>query len=260
MNLVVTGLALVLLSALAAAFTRRWPAPALLGLAAGVALSAYGLWPVADEEPPGTVLASDRVPAVETAAATGKPQTTIPEAQEPAGGGESAGDAQKAEPAVAPPIPEHVLPGRAAAWVGELAHLVQQPNHFPLTQSGAAPEGAPNEGDRVYEYVNLKLGERTLQTVFLSKNPGDPATWMAHVEPGIQGPPIQPEEIGKLRILGEGGNFIVFKIEDGPLAGNFLVWATGGHRGGGEAVRVYSPKFLEREHGLAQQIAGAAGE
>ena len=103
--------------------------------------------------------------------------------------------------------------------------------------------------------MDLNLAGRTLQTVFLSKYPTDPETWMVHVEPGAQGPPIQPEELGKVRVLGEGGNFVVFKIEDGPFAGDYLVWATGGRRGGGEAVRVYSPGFLEREQGLARQIA-----
>ena len=254
MNLVVVGLVLVLLSASMALFSRRWSSPAVLGVASGLAIAAFGLWPGGSEEPVGTVLASDRTPAVEaTEAATETGVTETKAAGDPA---PSEADA----PEVAPPIPEHLIPGRAADWVGELAKLVQKPNHFPLAQSGAAPEGAPNEGDRIYEYVNLGLGGRTFQTVFLSTDPEDPGTWMVHLEPGAQGPPVQPEELGGVRILGEGGNFLVFKIEDGPLAGNFLVWATGGHRGGGEAVRVYSPGFLEREQGLAQQIARAAGE
>ena len=258
MNLVVIGLVLVLLSALMALFLRRWSSPAVLGVVTGLALAAFGLWPGGSEEPVGTVLASDRTPTAEAASTRAEPEPPVAEAAAP--GSEAEESPAEAEAEVAPPIPEHVIPGQAAAWVGELERLVQKPNHFPLAQSGAAPEGAPNEGDRIYEYVDLKLGGRTLQTVFLSKNPTDPDTWMVHVEPGAQGPPIQPEELGKVRILGEGGNFIVFKIEDGPLAGNYLVWATGGHRGGGEAVRVYSPRFLEREQGLAQQIARAAGE
>ncbi len=258
MNLVVIGLVLVLLSALMALFMQRWSSPAMLGVVTGLALAALGLWPGGSEEPVGTVLASDRAPAVETTNAEAEQSSSEAVAAEP--GSEAAEPPTETEPEVAPSIPEHVIPGMAAAWVDELDRLVQKPNHFPLAQSGAAPEGAPNEGDRIYEYLNLKLADRTLQTVFLSKNPTDPDTWMVHLEPGAQGPPIQPEELGKLRILGEGGNFIVFKIEDGPLAGNYLVWATGGHRGGGEAVRVYSPRFLEREQGLAQQIARAAGE
>ncbi len=249
MNLVVVGLVLVLLSALMALFARRWSSPAVLGVVTGLALAAFGLWPGGSEEPVGTVLASDRAPAAAMEAAA--PETGVPE---------DAAAAKEDAPEAAPPIPEHLIPGRAGAWVGELERLVQEPNRFPLAQSGAAPEGAPNEGDRIYEYVDLNLADRTLQTVFLSKHPTDPETWMVHLEPGAQGPPIQPEELGKVRILGEGGNFLVFKIEDGPLAGNYLVWATGGHRGGGEAVRVYSPRFLEREQGLAQEIARAAGE
>ncbi len=249
MNLVVIGFVLVLLSALMALFSRRWSSPAVLGVITGLALAAFGLWPGGSEGPLGTVLTYDRAPAA--AAEATAPGTGAPE---------SAAVAKEDEPEAAPPIPEHLIPGRAAAWVDELARLVQKPNRFPRAQSGAAPEGAPIEGDRIYEYVDLNLAGRTLQTVFLSKKPGDPGTWMVHVEPGAQGAPIQPEELGKVRILGEGGNFLVFRIEDGPLAGNYLVWATGGHRGGGEAVRIYSPGFLEREQGLAQQIARAAGE
>jgi len=259
MNLVAVGLALVLLSALMALATRRWSSPAVLGVVTGLVLAAFGFWSSPRTAPAGTVLASDRAPAIENegvAASETKPQP----AETPAGVAEAGEGANEALPEAAPAIPEHVIPGAARAWVGELAKLVGKPNRFPLAQSGDAPPGAPNEGDRIYEYVNLELAGRTLQTVFLSKNPGDPGTWMVHVEPGAQGAPIQPEELGKVRVLGEGGNFVVFKIEDGPLAGNYLVWATGGHRGGGEAVRVYSPRFLEREQGLAQQIARAAGE
>ncbi|XOB98871.1 hypothetical protein ACMC9I_01920 [Deinococcota bacterium DY0809b] len=248
MNLVVVGLALVLLSALMALATRRWSSPAVLGVVTGLVLAAFGFWSSPRTATAGTVLASDRSPAVRNEASSA--------AAEP----KAAGNASETAPEVAPAIPEHVIPGAARAWVGELAKLVEQPNHFPLAQSGEAPPGAPNEGDRIYEYVDLNLAGRTLQTVFLSKKPGDPGTWMVHVEPGAQGAPIQPEELGKVRILGEGGNFLVFRIEDGPLAGNFLVWASGGHRGGGEAARVYSPRFLEREQGLAQQIARPAGE
>jgi len=298
MSLFIVGLVLILLSALMAALARRWSAPAALGAAAGVLLVAFGFWSHG-EEPTGRLLASDRV-AAETAAApaeTNPAQETqsadagnavAPSPQATSGAPEEAtgtpGSAQTATTAnvadsgatpaqqdqpdgaeeaaseAAPDIPEHVIPGDAASWVAELAKLIEKPNHFPLTQSGDAPVGAPNEGDRIYEYINLQLAGRSLQTIFLSKSPDDPQTWMVHVEPGAEGLPIQPEELGRVRILGEGGNFVVFKIEDGPLAGNFLVWATGGHRGGGEAIRVYSPRFLEREQGLAEQIVRAAGE
>ncbi|HGY09993.1 MAG TPA: hypothetical protein ENK37_08095 [Oceanithermus profundus] len=253
MNLVVVGLFLVILSALIAYFNRRWSSIALLGMLTGAVVAALGLWPRPAAEPVGTILASDRV-EVETKASAAAPET--PAEEPPAANPQT----EAAAPQTAPAIPEHVLGGEAHPWVAEVKALTEKPNHFPLAQSGTAPPDAPNAGDRIYEYVDIQLGGRTFQTVFLSKNPDDPGTWMVHLEPGAQGPPIQPEELGRVRILGEGGNFLVFKIEDGPFAGNFLVWATGGHRGGGEAVRVYSPAFLEREHGLAQQIARAAGE
>lgn len=259
MNLVVAGLVLILLSALAALFATRWSAPALLGVVAGLALAAWGFVPHTTPKPAGTVLASDRAPqpaAQAKEAAVAEPNGGA--GGENAAGSQAAGNANTASQ-TAPAIPEHLIPGKARDWVSELKQLVERPNRFSPTQSGAAPEDAPNKGDRIYEYVNLKLAGRTFQTVFLSKNPDDPETWMVHVEPGAQGAPVQPEELGKLRVLGEGSNFIVFKIEDGPFARDFLIWATGGHRGGGEAVRVYSPKFLEREHGLAQQIARSAG-
>ncbi len=253
MNPVVVGLILVILSALIAYFYRRWSSIALLGMLTGAVVAALGLWPRPAAQPVGTVLASDRV-EVEAQAPAAAPETP---AEEPAA---AAPQTEAPAPQTAPAIPEHVLGGQARPWVAEAKALIEKPNHFPLAQSGAAPADAPNAGDRIYEYVDLELGGRAFQTVFLSKDPDDPVTWMVHIEPGAKGAPIQPEELGRVRILGEGGNFLVFKIEDGPFAGNFLVWATGGHRGGGEAVRIYSPAFLEREHGLAQQIARAAGE
>ncbi len=275
MNAVVIGLTLIALSALMALVQRRWSSPAILGVVAGVALAGYGLWPQPAEPAVGTVLASDAAPArtqpaaaaPETPSPAAKAQETTdevadaPMATEETAKPASEGGATEAEaPAVAPAIPEHVIPGATQDWVAEVKNLVEKPNHYPLAQSGDAPEDAPNRGDRIYEYIDIKLGGRTFQTVFLSKSPSDPEMWMVHIEPGAQGAPIQPEELGSVRILGEGGNFIVFLIEDGPFAGDYLIWATGGHRGGGEAIRIYSPKFLEREHGLAQQIAQAAGE
>jgi len=234
----------------------------------GFGLAGYGFFssqsqPQVIEE---TVLASDEnLPAKPQPAEAEQPAKPEAEQQEDAAvageteNGSEEQTTEEVEVAPAPDIPEHVIGGQAQPWVEELARLVEKPNHFPLAQSGWAPEDAANAGDRIYEYVNIKLAGRSFQTVFLSKNPNDPDTWMVHVEPGAEGLPIQPEELGKVRILGEGSNYIVFLIESGPFAGDYLIWATGGHRGGGEAIRIYSPAFLTREHGLAEQIAAAAG-
>jgi len=268
MSIVWIGLALVAISALMGLVQQKWTLPAVLGVIIGFGLAGYGFLssrpqPQVVEE---TVLASDEnLPAKPQLVEEEQPAEPAAEQQEDAAvASETAAEGEEqtteeAEVAPAPDIPEHVIGGQTQPWVEELAKLVEKPNHFPLAQSGWAPEDAPNAGDKIYEYVDIKLGGRAFQTVFLSKNPDDPATWMVHIEPGASGLPIQPEELGKVRILGEGGNFIVFLIESGPFSGNYLIWATGGHRGGGEAIRVYSPSFLKREHGLAEQIATAAG-
>ncbi len=266
MNVVWIGLALAALGAVLGLFQQKWTLPAVLGVVIGFGLAGYGYYAAhsqpavieeevlgSDENLPQQPVAADAEGAGEKAAAAAAGEAADKD-------GQPAGEEPAAEVAPAPDIPEHVITGQAQPWVEELAKLVAKPNHFPLAQSGWAPEDAPNSGDRIYEYVDIKLAGRAFQTVFLSKKPDDPNTWMVHVEPGASGLPIQPEELGKARILGEGGNFMVFLLEDGPFAGDYLIWATGGHRGGGEAIRIYTPSFLSREHGLAAQIAAAAGE
>ncbi|WP_457637147.1 hypothetical protein [Oceanithermus sp.] len=260
MSIVWIGLVLVAISAAMALAQQKWSTPAVLGLIIGLGLAGYGFLA---SRPPAqviqeTVLASDENPPARPKPAEEQKQPEPPSGEQTKSGAATTKKQEEAKAtavAPAPDIPEHVIGSQEQPWVDELAKLVEKPNHFPLTQSGPAPEDAPNAGDKIYEYVNIKLGGRAFQTVFLSKKPDDPNTWMVHVEPGANGLPIQPEELGKVRILGEGGNFIVFQIESGPFAGNYLIWATGGHRGGGEAIRIYSPSFLSREHGLAAQIA-----
>lgn len=273
MNVVWIGLVLVAAGALLGLLKQKWTAPAILGVIIGLGLAGYGFFS-SQSQPPvleETVLASDAgKTAAETteqpAPATTEPATSKPKAEPQAMADTEDQENQPAEQnaaeevATAPNIPEHVIPGKVQPWVEELAKLVAKPNHFPLTQSSMAPEDAPNKGDRIYEYVDIKLGGRAFQTVFLSKSPTDPNMWMVHVEPGAKSPPIQAEELGDVRVLGEGGNFIVFRLESGPFAGDYLIWASGGHRGGGEAIRVYSPAFLSREHGLAAQIAADAAK
>gem|GEM_PF-3436249 len=264
MTFVLTGLTLVIAAA-AAAFFKRWSVLSLLGVLAGLLLVVYGVSSMGHDRVPISeeVLASDSGNAVANgdAAQNGHSQVKKDDDSDapPAKTSQQEGESGAKEE-VAPDIPEHVLRGNVQPWTEEVKRLIAKPNHYPLLQAGDAPEDAPNKGDRIYEYTDLKLGGRYFQTVFLSKNPHDGATWMVHLEPGMKGVPIKPEELGSARILGEGGNFIVFKLVDGPFAGDYLVWASGGHRGGGEAVRIYSPSFLKREHGLAQQIAAAAAK
>ena len=272
MSIVWIGLVLVAISALMGLLQQKWTLPAILGLLIGFGLAGYGFFssqpqPQVVEE---KVLASDEnLPAKPQLAEKEQPAESATRQQEDTAAinettaaNNEAETPQEEEAAVAPApdIPDHVIGGQTRPWVEEAAKLVEKPNHFPLAQSGAAPDDAPNAGDKIYEYIDIKLGGRAFQTVFLSKSPDDPNTWMVHIEPGASGLPIQPEELGKVRILGEGGNFIVFLIESGPFAGDYLIWASGGHRGGGEAIRIYSPSFLSREHGLAAQIAEAAGK
>ncbi len=274
MNVVWIGLVLVAAGALLGLLKQKWTAPAILGVVIGFGLAGYGFFS-SQSQPPAleeTVLASDAGKTIAETTKQPAPATTEPATSKPKAEPQAVADAaenqenqpakQKAaeEVATAPNIPEHVIPGKVQPWVEELAKLVAKPNHFPLTQSSMAPEDAPNKGDRIYEYVDIKLGGRAFQTVFLSKSPTDPNMWMVHVEPGAKSPPIQAEELGDVRVLGEGGNFIVFRLESGPFTGNYLIWASGGHRGGGEAIRVYSPAFLSREHGLAAQIAADAAK
>ena len=269
MSIVWIGLILVVISSLLGMLQKKWTILTFIGLITGVSLIGYNFFnnqqqsQIAEE----TILSSDENSSVkqpqkkEDLVNPAAKQEDLAKNDELPANKENGSETFKeeaAEVAPAPDIPEHVIGGQEQPWVEELAKLVKKPNHFPLAQSGWAPEDAPNTGDKIYEYIDIKLGGRAFQTIFLSKNPDDPDTWMVHVEPGANGLPIQPEELGKVRILGEGGNFIVFLIESGPFAGDYLIWASGGHRGGGEAVRIYSPPFLDREHGLAAQIAEAA--
>ncbi len=155
-----------------------------------------------------------------------------------------------------PPAAEHRLEGEPRPWTRAARQLVENPTARPAHQTAEMPAGSPQAGLKVYEYLNLKLGDRTFETVLLATRPGAPDDFVLELTPGTQGPPIQPEELGEVELLGEGTNYWVFRILRGPFAGAYLVWSTAtGHRGtGGEAVRIYSQKALAREAALARLL------
>jgi len=236
MNLVWIGLAIVAVSALLGLIQQKWTLPAVLGVIIGFGLAGYGFFstqsqPQVIEE---TVLASDEAPAAPQEAAT--PPATG------AGG----------EMTAAPEIPEHVIKGEARPWVAEVKKILDDPNAYPLFNSGVAQEGL-NKGDLFYEYADVKMGDRTLGVVFLSRSPDDPDVWMMHIEPGEGQPPIEAQELGSVAVIGQGEGFIMFEIKDGPFAGDYLVWGVDENGNGGFAIRIYTPAFLEREHLRNQQ-------
>jgi len=151
-------------------------------------------------------------------------------------------------------VPEHRLEGDPRPWVEAAWELVQNPKRFPANQVATLPPGTPHAGMRVYEYVNLKLGDRTFETVILAVREGEEGEdFVLELTPGAKGKPIAPEELGDVLLIGQGPNYWVFRILEGPFKGHFLVWSTAtGHRGaGGEAIRIYAPKTLRRERGFS---------
>ena len=228
-NLTILGLALLALGALVGLFQRRWSLPALLLALAGAGLAAYGFFAAPTE--PGvareTVLASDAEPGVTRSA---QPQA-----------------------AGADTVAEHTIPGETRPWVQELARLIEDPETYPLFNSGVAEDGL-NAGDRYYEYAKLELSDRTLDVVFLTRSPDDPDVWMLHLEPGEGRPPVATSEFGSVTVLGQGEGYLLFRIDDGPFAGDYLVWAVGEDGEGGWAVRIYTPAYLDREHARAQTV------
>ena len=147
-------------------------------------------------------------------------------------------------------VPEHRLAGEPAPWVAEVKALVKDPTRIPPNQTAELPE----EGLLVYEYVNVELPGRTFETVLLAVKKDDPEDYVLELTPGNKGKPIAPEELGDVLLLGQGPNFWVLSIREGPFKGSYLVWSTAtGHRGtGGEAIRIYSQKALNREPVLAR--------
>jgi len=147
------------------------------------------------------------------------------------------------------PVPEHLLPGDPAPWLEKLLALVEDPRTFPQNQTAEIPE----KGLVIYEYVNVKLPGRTFETVLLALKKDDPENYVIELTPGTKGKPLAPEEFGDVELLGEGPNYWVFRILEGPFKDHILVWSTAtGHRGvGGEAARIYSPKAAASEPALA---------
>ncbi|WP_456476913.1 hypothetical protein [Oceanithermus sp.] len=226
-NLTILGLALLALGALVGLLQRRWSLPALLLALAGTALAAYGFFAAPAE--PGTaketVLASDAEPGVTRSA---RPQAAGADA-----------------------VAGHTVPGETRPWVHELARLTRDPEAYPLFNSGVAEDGL-NAGDRYYEYAKLELPDRALDVVFLTRSPNDPDVWMLHLEPGEGRPPVATGEFGTVTVIGQGEGYLLFQIDDGPFAGNYLVWAVDEDGEGGWAVRIYTPAYLDREHARAQ--------
>lgn len=240
MNLVWIGLAIVAVAALMGLAQQKWTLPAILGVIIGFGLAGYGFFssqsqPQVIEE---TVLASDEAPATQQ-------EATPPPA---AGSG--------GEMTAAPEIPEHVIQGEAKPWVTAVKKVLDDPKAYPLFNSGVAQEGL-NKGDLFYEYADVKVGDRTLGVVFLSRSPDDPGVWMMHIEPGEGQPPIAAQELGSVAVIGQGDGFIMFQMKDGPFAGDYLVWGTDDKGNGGFAIRIYTPAFLEREHVRNQQAEQA---
>jgi len=150
--------------------------------------------------------------------------------------------------AAAPP-PAHLLKGVPRPWVKAARALVEHPEqHHPSQTAEVAPKGS-RPALLIFEFVGLKLGDRKFETVLLARAKADPGDWMLELTPGKYGPPIAPEEVGDVLLVGEGANYWIFRIKAGPFAGDLLVWSTAsGHRGvGGEAVRIYSKKAASHE-------------
>ncbi len=139
----------------------------------------------------------------------------------------------------------HRLSGTPRPWVQAAERLAENPTAFRPHQT-AEPKG----GLTVYEFVDQALGDRRFETVLLAVRGAD--DFVLELTPGGQGPPIQPEELGDVLLLGEGENYWVFRVLEGPFEGDYLIWSTAtGHRGvGGEAVRIYTPAALAREPAL----------
>ncbi len=148
------------------------------------------------------------------------------------------------------PVPEHRLAGDPAPWVAEVKALVENPKRIPPNQTAEIPE----QGLVVYEYVNVELPGRSFETILLAVKEKDPSDYLLELTPGTKGRPLAPEEFGDVQLLGQGPNYWVFRVLEGPFKDQYLVWSTAsGHRGvGGEAVRIYSTKALEREPALAR--------
>ncbi len=145
-------------------------------------------------------------------------------------------------------VPEHRLAGTPAPWVAEAKALVENPKKLAPHQTAELPE----KGYLIYEYLDARLGNRTFETVLLAKGKSDAEDFVLELTPGRKGPPLAPEELGDVELQGEGPNFWIFRILEGPFKGHYLVWSTAtGHRGvGGEAVRIYARKALAHEPNL----------
>ena len=145
-------------------------------------------------------------------------------------------------------VPEHRLAGEPAPWVAEVKALVENPRRLAPNQTAEIPE----KGLLVYEYVNVAFAGRTFETVLLAVRKDDPGAYVLELTPGAKGKPLAPEEFGDVLLLGEGPNFWLFRILEGPFKDQYLVWSTAtGHRGvGGEAVRIYSKKAVAHEPAL----------
>ncbi len=149
-------------------------------------------------------------------------------------------------------VPEHRLSGEPAPWVAEARALVENPGRLVPNQTAEIPE----KGLLVYEYVNVAFSGRTFETVLLAVKKDEPGDYVLELTPGTKGKPLAPEEFGDVLLLGEGPNFWLFRILEGPFKGQYLVWSTAtGHRGvGGEAARVYSKKALDQEPALQKLL------
>jgi len=150
-------------------------------------------------------------------------------------------------------VPEHRIAGEPAPWVAEVRALVENPNRIPPNQTAEIPE----KNLVVYEYVNVELPGRTFETILLAIQKDDPQNYVLELTPGNKGKPVAPEEFGDVLLLGQGPNYWVFQILEGPFKDQYLVWSTAaGHRGvGGEAVRVYSERAFQQEPALAKLVA-----
>ena len=149
-------------------------------------------------------------------------------------------------------VPEHRLAGEPAPWVAEARALVENPERIAPNQTAELTE----KELLVYEYLNARLGNRTFETVLLAVRKGDPEDYVLELTPGARGKPLAPEELGDVELIGQGPNFWLFAILEGPFKGQYLVWSTAtGHRGvGGEAIRIYSKKAIAHEPALKKPL------
>ena len=156
----------------------------------------------------------------------------------------------------ATPPSGHLLKGVPRPWVQAAIALIAHPEqHQPSQTAEVGPKG-DRPAMRIFEFVGPKLGDRKFETVLLARAKADPEDWMLELTPGKFGPPIAPEEVGDVLLVGEGPDYWIFRIKAGPFAGKLLVWSTAtGHRGvGGEAVRIYSEKAARHEPALRRSL------